>query len=314
MPAFIAKRIIEGILVLWVVASVTFFMVRLAPGNPFSAEKDLSPSVLEELEKRYGLDAPMPLQYARFMGIWRGSDGEFGGLLQGELPSLSYRGWNVTELIGDKILVSTELGILALTGALLFGICAGLIASARPNRWNDYLPMSLAMTGICLPTFVLGPLFILLFALQLGWFNASGWHYPTDRVLPALTLTLFYAAYVARLTRGSMLEVRALDYMRTARAKGLKERTIFLKHGLRNGIGPVLSFVGPAAAGLVSGSFVVETIFDVPGLGKFFVEAAFNRDHFLAVGCATFYAALLVLVNLIVDILQVWLNPKQSFE
>jgi oligopeptide transport system permease protein len=301
MVKFIFRRLFEAVPVLLIIATGTFFIVRLAPGGPFDREKAVTPEVEAALNAHYGLDAPLHVQYFRFLG----------NLLKGDLgPSFKYPGWTVNELILAKIPVSLELGLYALIIAVLLGVTAGVIASLKPNRWSDHLTMTIAMAGICLPTFVLGPVLVLVFALKLEWFNVSGWFLPTDRILPAFTLGIFYAAYVARLTRGSMLEVRNQDYIRTARAKGLPAWRVTLVHALRNGILPVVTFLGPAAAGVISGSFVVETIFHIPGLGRFFVNAAFNRDYTMVIGTVLFYATLLILLNLLVDILQSLLNPK----
>jgi oligopeptide transport system permease protein len=188
---------------------------------------------------------------------------------------------------------------------------AGLMAALKPNTWRDYVPMSLAMIGICMPTLLLGPLLVLVFGIELEWLPVSGWgDVPGDKVLPSLTLGAAYAAYVARLTRGGMLEVLSQDYIRTARAKGLPERVVIFKHALRGGIIPVVSFLGPAFAGLLAGSFVVETVFQVPGLGRFFVQAAFNRDYTMILGTTTFLAALIIIFNLLSDVLAAWLNPR----
>ena len=296
---------LEAIPVLFIIATATFFLVRLAPGGPFDREKTVSPEVEEALNAHYGLDDSLLVQYLRFIG----------NLLKGDLgPSFKYPGWTVNELILAKIPISLELGIYALIIAVLIGTSAGVIASLKPNRWSDHLPMALAMIGICLPTFVLGPILVLVFALKLEWFNVSGWFLLGDRVLPSLTLGIFYAAYVARLTRGSMLEVHNEDYIRTARAKGLPEWRVTLVHAFRNGILPVVSFLGPAAAGVISGSFVVETIFHIPGLGRFFVNAAFNRDYTMVIGTVLFYATLLILLNLLADILQSLLNPRIRYQ
>jgi oligopeptide transport system permease protein len=301
MFALIARRFSEVIPVLFLIATITFFLVRLAPGGPFSAERNISPEVLANLEAHYGLDQPLFLQYVAYLK----------NLLRGDLgPSFQYQDRSVNELIADSFPVSLELGFWALLVALTIGMTAGLLASLRPNTRLDYGPMSLAMVGICLPTFVMGPVLVLVFALWLGWFNASGWSVPLDRVLPAFTLGAFYAAYVARLTRGSMIETLSQDFVRTARAKGLSEAVVVLRHALRVGALPVVSFLGPAVAGLISGSFVVETVFNIPGLGRFFIQSAFNRDYTLIVGTVLFYATLIVLLNLLVDILQILMNPK----
>jgi oligopeptide transport system permease protein len=305
MLRFIVRRILETIPVLFIVASMTFLMARLAPGGPFTAEKSVPKEIQQTLDAYYGLNKPIFEQYTDY----------FGRLLKGDLgPSFKYPTRTVNEIIAVSFPVSFELGCYAMIIALTLGLTAGIIASLKPNSATDYAPMSLSMAGICLPTFVMGPLLILCFALWLKWFNASGWDSWKDRVLPAMTLGLYYAAYVARLTRGGMLEIMSQDYIRTARAKGAGAARILLKHALRGGLLPVISFLGPAAAGLVTGSFVVESIFQIPGLGRYFVTAAFNRDYTLILGTVLFYATLIILLNLVVDVVQVWLNPKLRFE
>ncbi len=305
MLRFIVRRLFETIPVLFLIATLTFFMTKLAPGGPFSKEKNVTPEILKALEARYGLDKPLHQQYFLYLK----------GLLRGDLgPSFKYPNRSVQELIADTFPVSLELGCLGLAIALVIGVSAGVVASVRKNSFFDYSAMSLAMTGICLPTFVLGPLLVLVFAIHLNWFNASGWDFARDRVLPATTLGFYYAAYVARLTRGGMLEILSQDFIRTARAKGASSARILLRHVLRGGLAPVVSFLGPAAAGIITGSFVVETIFNVPGLGRFFITSAFNRDYTLVLGTVLFYAALIIFFNLLVDIVQVWLNPRLKFE
>ena len=305
MFPFILKRILQSIPVLLVIITITFFMARLAPGGPFTQERTISPEILEAMNEQYGLNDSWPIQYFRYLG----------SLLRGDLgPSFSSPGRTVNEMIADKIPVSLELGVLALLFALLVGIPIGLIAAVMKNSPLDYVPMTTAMVGICLPAFVLGPLLALIFGVWLGWFNVSGWFGPSDRILPAVTLGLPYAAYIARLTRGSMLEVLSLDYIRTARAKGVQEWKIILKHAIKGGITPVISYLGPAFAGLLAGSFVVETIFVIPGLGRAFVESALNRDYTLVMGTVIFYAVILLLMNIVVDVILVILDPKLEFE
>lgn len=303
MWTFIGRRLLEAIPVLWIVATLTFFMVRLAPGGPFDSEKDMSPEVREAVNAYYGLDQPLGAQYLQFLG----------NLLKGDLgPSYQFPGWTVNELIAAKFPISFELGFYALLVALLIGITLGVLAAIRPNTWSDYLPMSLAMIGICLPTFVLGPLLLMVFGLQWEIVNVMGWNFPRDRILPSLALGLFYAAYIARLTRASMVDIRTQDFIRTAQAKGLPWWRVYFVHGLKNGICPVISYLGPAAAGLLSGSFVIETVFNIPGLGKFFVGAAIDSDYTMVVGTVIFYAAILVLFNLVADILLALVNPRQK--
>jgi len=305
MLTYILRRFLETLPVLWAILTLAFFMVALSPGSPFDTEKAMPKEVKAALEAQYGLDDPLWVQYGRY--LWGAVRGDLG-------PSYKYPGWSVTELILNKIPVSLELGFYALCIALVLGVLAGVLAAWRPNTWTDYLPMSAAMVGICLPAFVLGPLLILIFALKLGWLNVSGWFLPQDRILPAFTLGLVYAATIARLTRGSMVEVSNQDYMRTAAAKGLSPWRIHLVHGLRNALTPVISYLGPLAAALVTGSFVIETVFNVPGLGRFFVDAALNQDSTMVLGTVIFYASVLILMNLMADILLVIINPRQKFE
>lgn len=306
MLRFIARRLLQTIPVLLIIITATFFMLRLVPGGPFTAEKAVTPEILRNLERHYGLDRPLPEQFLKYLG---------DVLLHGDLgPSFKYPNRTVNEIIADKLPVSLELGLLSLAVALTLGLTLGVLAAVRRNSWLDYLCSSVAMLGICLPTFVLGPLLVLFFAIHLGSFNASGWYGPSDRVLPCLTLGCFYAAYIARLTRGGMLEVLNQDYIRTARAKGASEFRVIFRHALRGGLLPVVSFLGPAVAGILTGSFVIETIFQIPGLGREFINSAFNRDYTLVSGTVILYAGLIVVLNLAVDIAQVWLNPKLKFE
>ena len=219
-------------------------------------------------------------------------------------------GWEVSELIAKAFPISAQLGILSLSIALLIGLPAGIIAALRKNSSYDYFLMVSAMLGICLPTFVLGPLLILIFSSSLGWLPPLGWYSFSDMILPSLTLGLFYAAYIARLTRAGMLETLNQDYIRTARAKGASPLRVVTRHALKGGLLPVVTFLGPAFAGLISGSFIIESIFFIPGLGRFFVTAAFNRDYTMVLGTVLFYACLIILLNLVVDIIQASLDPK----
>ena len=305
MLRFIGRRVLETIPVLFLVATITFFMMKAVPGGPLDTEKNLPIEIKRQIEAFYGLDLPVWKQYTNYMG----------SLLQGDLgPSFKHANRSVNELIAAALPVSLELGGLALAFALVVGITLGIFAAVRQNTWLDYLASSSAMLGICMPTFVMGPLLVLVFALHLEQFNASGWDFARDRVLPALTLGLVYAGYIARLTRGGMLEVLSQDFIRTARAKGASEARVIFRHAVRGGLLPVVSFLGPAVAGILTGSFVIETIFNIPGLGKHFVTSVFNRDATLTIGTALFYATLIVLLNLVADVVQSWLNPKQRVE
>tara|TARA_R110002049_G_scaffold23490_59_gene82878 strand:- start:1620 stop:2552 length:933 start_codon:yes stop_codon:yes gene_type:complete len=302
MWRFIGFRVLQSIPVLLVVITVTFFLVRIAPGGPFSSEKAVIPEVKAALEAQYRLNLPMFEQYTAYLG----------DLAQGDLgPSFKYPGRSVNELIAAGFPVTAELGLYALLVAISIGGIAGVVASLRRNTAQDYIPMSVAMIGICVPSLLMGPILILVFGIYLEWLPVSGWgDIPGDKILPAITLGSTYAAYIARLSRAGMLEVMSQDYIRTARAKGLPEWRVVVGHALRGGMIPVVAFLGPAFAGLLSGSFVVETIFQIPGLGRFYVQAAFNRDYTMILGATVFLATLIVVFNLLSDILAAWMNPR----
>src|SRR5690554_625033 len=302
MFGYILKRVAQAIPVILIVITATFFMVRAAPGGPFDEERAVPPEVTKHLNARYNLDAPVWQQYADYLS----------NLVRGDLgPSFKFPSCSVDEMIAAGFPITFELSMYAIIFALLIGLVAGVIASLRANTLQDYVPMSAAMIGICLPSFVLGPLLLLAFGIWLDWLPVSGWGYsPGDKILPSITLGSSYAAYIARITRGSMLEVLSQDYIRTARAKGLSTFRIVSVHALRGGITPVISFLWSAMAGLLAGSFVVETIFQIPGLGRFYVQAAFNRDYTMILGCTIFFAVLIIIFNLLSDIVLVWLNPR----
>ena len=302
MNRIIFSRILQGIPVLLIVITVTFFLVRAAPGGPFDAERTLPAEVQKNLEKRYNLDAPLFEQYFDYLS----------NLIRGDFgPSFRYPNRSVTELIATGIPITFELAIYAVAIAILVGVVAGLFAAVRPNTLHDYVPMSMAMVGICLPAFLLGPVLVLVFGIWLEWLPVSGWGYaPGDKILPSITLGSAYAAYLARLTRGGMLEILSQDFIRTARAKGLSMSRVLIKHALRGGLAPAVAFLGPAVAGLLTGSFVVETIFQIPGLGRFYVQAAFNRDYTMIMGTTILLSCLIVFLNIIVDLVAIWMNPR----
>ena len=302
MMRFILIRCAQAIPVLFLVILITFIMIRAAPGGPFDAERAVSPEILQKLNERYNLDSPLYVQFADYLG----------NIIQGNFgPSYKYPGRTVNELILSGMPVTFELGMYALLIALVVGISAGLLAAIRPNTLQDYIPMSMAMAGICLPSFLLGPLLILVFSIWLGWLPVSGWgNSAADKILPSVTLGLVYASYIARLTRGGMLEILSEDFIRTATAKGLSKPIVIFKHGLKGGLLPVVSFLGPAVAGLLSGSFVVETIFQIPGLGRFYIQAAFNRDYTMIMGTTIFFSTLIIVFNLLADIIAMMLNPR----
>ena len=302
MLYFTFNRLLQSIPVLLIVVTATFFLVRAAPGGPFSAEKNVPPEVVRALEAQYDLDQSIWQQYISYVG----------DLLHGDLgPSFRYPGRTVNELIKVGLPVTAELALYAMLLAVFIGASAGIYAGLRPNSLHDYLPMSISMVGICVPSFLMGPLLVLFFSIYMEWLPISGWgSSPGDKILPTLTLGLGYAAFIARLSRGGILEVMTKDYIRTAKAKGLPVSVIVLKHALRGGLIPVVAFLGPAFAGLLSGSFVVETIFQIPGLGRFYVQAAFNRDYTMILGTTIFFATLIIMFNLLSDVIAVWLDPK----
>lgn len=305
MMWFIIKRLLEFVPVLWAIVTVTFILTRMAPGGPFDAEKSVPPQVKAQLEAHYRLNEPLPQQYVDYLSH----------LVRGDLgPSFKKESRTVNQWIALRFPVSLELGLYALLISLAIGLISGILAALRPNSiFCDYAPMSLAMAGICIPNFVLGPLLVLVFSLWLGWLPVSGWDTPAHKILPSFTLGAAYAAYIARLTRGGMLEVLARDFIRTARAKGLGETRIVIRHALRGGVQPVVAFLGPAIAGLLSGSFVVETVFQVPGLGREFIQAAFNRDYTMIMGTVLFYSVLILFLNLLADLAQAWLDPRVRY-
>ena len=254
------------------------------------------------IRDRYNLNEPLVVQYFDYLG----------NVLQGDFgPSFRYPSRSVTELISIGLPITFELALYAILFALMLGIIAGVISSLRPNTAYDYVPMTIAMAGICIPSIVLGPSLTLVFGIQLSWLPVTGWgDIPGDKILPTITLGTAYAAYCARLTRGGMLEILNQDFIRTARAKGLSEFRVVLVHALRGGLTPVIAFLGPAMAGLLAGSFVVETIFGIPGLGRFYVEAAFNRDYTMILGTTIFFSAMIVFFNLLSDLASLMLNPR----
>jgi len=298
---YILSRFAQSLFALLCIITITFFLARLAPGGPFLDEKAVPDHLLEQMNRKYGFDKPLPVQYALYIGR----------LVQGDLgPSLGNRGFTVNEVIAQGFPVSFLLGICGLAIALALGVPVGVFAAARRNTTIDYGLMTLAMIGICLPTFVIAPLLGEIFALHLGWFDVALWENSSAWFLGALTLGLYYSAYIARLTRGSMLDVLGRDFIRTARSKGVSRLKVLFKHAFRGGITPVVAYLGPALAGLIGGSFVVETVFGLPGLGQHFVKAAVNRDYWLINGTVTVFAVLILSTNFLVDIIQAWLDPR----
>jgi oligopeptide transport system permease protein len=286
---------------LWVIATLTFFLMRIAPGGPFQSEREIPKAAREQLMRQYGLDRPLSEQYVRFLGNAARLD--FG-------PSYKYPTQQVRDIVLASFPVSLELGLEALLLALLLGVPLGVVAANRQNTALDHGAVALSLLGVSVPNFVLGPALVLVFSLSLYWFPPALWLTPAHRVLPVLTLSAVYLAYVTRLTRGGMLETLQQDYIRTARAKGLSESRVVFGHALKLGILPVVSYLGPAVANVVTGSIAIEQIFAVPGLGRHLVSAAFNRDYTLVLGIVLFYAGLLLVLNLLVDVTYARLDPR----
>lgn len=304
MLRFIIKRLLITIPTILIVITITWGLVRLAPGNFYTGNKKLPPAIEQNIRDKYGLDKPWYEQYRRTMwGIIRHFD--FG-------TSLTYPGQSVNAIIARSLPISATVGLLAYLLALIVGITIGATAAMKPNSRWDYASMGLAMLGISIPNFVLGPILVLVFSLTLYWLPPSRWEgFPSvNIILPVITLAAIYTAYIARLTRAGMLEVLRSDYIRTARAKGLSERQVILRHALRGGLLPVVSYTGPALAFLLTGTVVVERIFILPGLGNYFLQASLNRDEPLIIGIVAFVAIVLLLMNLLVDIAYGYLDPR----
>jgi oligopeptide transport system permease protein len=301
-----ATRLLGLIPTLLVLITIAFFLIRMAPGGPFDSEKVLPPEIRANLDAKYHLDEPLMQQYFRYLGQIITLD--FG-------PSFQYKDWTVNELIARGFPVSLTVGGLAMLLAFLVGTSIGITAALRQNTAVDYSIMGVAMLGISIPNFVVAPLLILVLAVYQGWLPAGGWDWSIQRmILPVVTLALPVIAYIARLTRGSMIEVLHSNYIRTARAKGLPGHLVIRRHALKPALLPVISFMGPATAGLITGSVVIERIYSIPGLGSYFVQGALNRDYTLVMGVVIFYGVIIILLNFIVDLLYAWMNPKIRYD
>ena len=297
----IVGRILSMVLVLWVIITVTFVLMHAIPGGPFTAEKALPEAVMKNIEARYRLNDPLPKQYVDY----------WANLLQGDLgPSFKYESRTVNEIIAEGFPVSAELGLIAVSFSVLIGVPAGMAGALYQNRWPDHLVMLLATVGISVPSFILATVLIYIFALWLQLLPAAKWGSPEYVILPALALAGMPTAFIARLTRSSMLEVLAQDYIRTARAKGIAPLKILWLHALKNALLPVVTYLGPMIAAIFTGSFVIESIFAIPGLGRHFVTSIYNRDYTVILGITVFYSALLVLMNFLVDLAYLWLDPR----
>jgi oligopeptide transport system permease protein len=309
MTKFIIRRFLGIFPTLLIIISISFFLIRLAPGGPFSTEKAIPKPVLANIEAKFHMDEPLVMQYGRYMY----------DVLRGDLgPSFRYADHDVNYFIANSFPISMFLGSISIVVALILGISTGIISALRQNTWLDYASMGIAVIGISIPLFVVGPIMMYIFAMKLHWLPTSGWI--TGRngyvtlIMPVATLCLPFYAYFARISRASIIEVLRSDYIRTARAKGLSGPVIVVKHVLKGAMLPVVSFLGPALAGILTGSVVIEQIFRIPGLGKFFVQSAFNRDYTIIMGTVIVYAVMLVVLNFIVDIVYSFLDPRIAYK
>ena len=305
MLRFALKRVFGAIPTLLVLIALAFFLIKVAPGGPFDTDRRIPPEIEANLQAAYNLDEPLYKQFGLYLG----------GLLKGDFgPSFQYRDYTVTELIATGFPVSLRLGGLAMLLAFFVGVAVGTIAALKQNSFTDHAAMAVAMTGISIPNFVMAPLLVLLFAVTLKWLPAGGLGDWRNFVLPVIALALPQIAYIARLTRGSMIEVLRADFIRTARAQGLPQRAVIIRHALKPALLPVISYLGPATAAIITGSVVIEQIFGVPGLGRFFVQGALNRDYTLVMGVVVFYGVLIIVFNLIVDLVYGWLDPRVQYQ
>jgi oligopeptide transport system permease protein len=303
MMRFLAQRLLTAVPTLLIIATLAFALLHATPGGPFDSAKRIPPEIEHSIEAQYHLDEPLWRQYLRYMG----------SLAHGDLgPSYQYRDTSVNELIRQGFPVDATIGTCALLLALLIGTLFGLVAALRRDTTWDYVPMLFASLGIALPVFVVGPLLILLFAVTLHWLPSGDWRSGSVRylILPVIALALPYMAYVARMVRGAALEVLTSPFVRTARAKGLPLRTVILRHALRPILTPVVSFIGPAFAGVLTGSIIIESVFGLPGIGRYFLTGAINRDYTLVVGITVLYGALIIVCNLLADLCYAWLDPR----
>jgi ABC-type dipeptide/oligopeptide/nickel transport system permease component len=314
MGRYIIRRFLWMFPVLLFISLVTFALVHAVPGGPFDREKPLPAEIIANLNKYYGLDQPLWKQYTDYMGLTRNPSGQYAGLLQGNFgPSFASRSQTVNDIMANHLPVSAQLGLAALVVAVGLGVPLGVVAALKQNTAWDYVTMGIAIFGVSVPSVVLGPILFLIFALTLHWLPVAGWGSPEQIIMPALTLGLGESAIIARLTRASMLQVIREDYIRTARSKGLSERAVIVQHALKNAFIPIATILGPMFAALVTGTFVVEQIFAIPGMGKYFISSITNRDYPVVMGTTLLYAVFLVFANLAVDITYGFLDPRIQY-
>ncbi len=303
MLKFILRRVLEAIPTLLILITISFFMMRLAPGSPFTGERNLPPEVMANIEAKYHLNDPLYKQYFNYLGQL--AQGDFG-------PSFKYKDYSVNELVASSFPTSAKLGLCAFIFAVVLGVSAGVVAALKQNTRWDYMVMGFAMTGVVIPSFVVAPLLVFIFAITLHWLPGGGWNGGELKfiLLPMIALSLSYIASIARITRGSMIEVLHSNFIRTARAKGLPMRKIVFRHALKPALLPVLSYMAPAFVGIITGSMVIETIFNLPGIGQLFVNGALNRDYSLVLSLTILVGALTILFNAVVDVLYAVIDPK----
>lgn len=298
---YIIKRFINSILVLWIVITITFFLMHAIPGGPFTAEKSLPPYVLHSIEERYKLNDPLYKQYGDYLY----------NLVQGDLgPSFKYPGRSVNDIIADGFPVSCKLGLEAIFIAIVIGIPAGIIAGVKQHKWQDKIINFFTTLGVAVPSFVVAALLIYIFSTKLHLLPAAMWNGWHHEILPALALSGMPMSFIARLTRSTILDILTQDYIKTARAKGLSWKMVLIKHALPNSLMPVITYLGPMTAGILTGSFVIESIFAIPGLGQYFVTSIYNRDYTVIMGVTVFYSVLIIILNMIVDLLYPLLDPR----
>lgn len=305
MINYILKRLAASIVTLWVVVTVTFFLIHALPGGPFVGEKNLMPQVKANLEAKFGLDKPLSTQYTMFLN----------NLLHGDLgPSTKYEGRTVNDIIAYSFPASAKLGVISVLFSVLIGVYLGVVAALNQGKWQDRLMMLIATLGITVPSFVLATSLIYLFAVKLGWLPAVGFDGPLNYIMPVIALSGYSISYVTRLTRSSLLDVIRQDYIRTAKAKGLSRNVVIYKHALRNALIPIVTYIGPLTAAILTGSFVIEKIFAIPGLGREFVTSINNRDYMVIMGLTIFNSALLIMANFLVDLLYAVIDPRVKLE
>ncbi len=305
MAGYILRRLLSAALTLFFVVTLTFFLMHAVPGGPFLGEKNLRPEIIESLNRKFGLDKPVHEQYINYLG----------NLLRLDLgPSMAHLGLTVNQIIARTFPVSAKLGAVSILLALLFGIPMGVLAALKRGKWQDHTVMFIATLGIAVPMFVVATVGMIVFGVKLKWLPTIGLKSARHYILPAFALSFFPMSFIARLMRSSMLDVISQDYIRTARAKGLSRAVVIYKHALKNSILPIVTYLGPLTAGIMTGSFVVEKVFTIPGLGRYFVESINSRDYSVIMGVTIFYAFLLIVMNLIVDVAYVFIDPRIKLE